>query len=78
MPRYASGVQYAFCLPSSLQNTSRLRRPLDVVADEQIEPAVAVVIEPERRRAEPLALAEPRLVVTSVNVPLPVLWNRRF
>ena len=29
-----------------------LRRPADVVADEQIEVAVAVVVEPQRRRAE--------------------------
>ena len=35
-----------------------LGRPLHVVADEQIEQAVAIEVEPERRRAECLAPAE--------------------
>src|SRR5882724_3407170 len=33
-------------------------RPLHIVADEQIEQAVAVVIEPDRRRAEPYMTAK--------------------
>ena len=57
-PRYASGVQYDFCLPSRLQKTSCSARPLDVVADEQIEEAVAIEVEPQRRRAERRASAE--------------------
>ena len=55
-----------------------LGRPADVVADEQVEPAVAVVVEPERRRAEALAVAEARLRGDVDEAPLPVLRNRRF
>ncbi len=36
------------------------QRPLDVVADEEVEEAVAVVVEPNGRRAEALTLAETR------------------
>ena len=61
-PRYASGVQYCFCLPSMLQNTSCVRRPLHVVAHEQVEQPIPIVIEPQRRAAETLPAAEARLV----------------
>ena len=56
-----------------------LGRPLHIIADEKIEQAVAIVIEPERRSAEAVAAAEPAgLPVTSTKVPLPVLRKRRF
>ena len=58
-PRYASGVQYDFCLPSRLQKTSAVGRPPHVVADEQVEQAVAVEVEPHGRRAQGRASAEP-------------------
>ena len=51
-PRYASGVQYDFCLPSRLQKTSCSGDQLHVVADEQVEEAVAIEVEPQRRGAE--------------------------
>ena len=34
------------------------RRPFDIVANEKIEPAIAVVIDPQRRSAEAFALAQ--------------------
>ena len=46
-------------MPSRLQKTSVSRRPLHVVANEEIEQAVAIVVEPEGGRAEALAFAEP-------------------
>ena len=56
-----------------------LGRPLDVVADEQIEQAVAIEVEPQRRGAERLRVRpRPLARVTSTNVPLPVLRNSRF
>ena len=56
-----------------------LGRPLDVVADEQIEQAVAVEVEPQRRGAEGLRVRRVRsALVTSTNVPLPVFLNSRF
>src|SRR5882762_118846 len=36
-----------------------LRRPLDVVADKQIQQSVAIEIKPQRRRAQSLAAAQP-------------------
>ena len=39
-----------------------LRGPLDIVADEEVEQAVAVVIEPERGGAEGASTAEPGLL----------------
>ena len=56
-----------------------LRRPLHVVADEQIEQAVAIVIEPQRRSAEARCGRPGRpCSVTSMKRPLPVFWNSRF
>ena len=56
-----------------------LGRPLDVVADEQVEKAIAVEVEPQRRRAEGRSSGQAaRAGSTSTNVPLPVLRNSRF
>ena len=45
-------MQYDLLLAVETAEDVVLRRPLDVVADEQVEQAVAVEIEPERRGAE--------------------------
>src|SRR5262249_11546512 len=47
-------------LPLSIQAAEYivLTRPLDVVADEKIQQSVTVVVEPQRRRAECLPLAQ--------------------
>ena len=49
-------------MPSTLQKTSWAVRPLDVVADQQVEQAVAIEIEPEGRGAEGAAAAQSGLL----------------
>ena len=49
-------------MPSALQKMSVGRGPAHVVANHQIEQAVAVVVDPQGRRAEARAIAEPGLV----------------
>ena len=52
MPLYDSGVQYDLVLPSSVHEEILLDGPFHVVGDEEIELAVAVVVEPGRARRE--------------------------
>ena len=52
MPLYDSGVQYDLVGAVERAPEVRLRRPLDVVGDEQVELAVAVVVEPGGAGAE--------------------------
>ena len=54
-----------------------LDRPVDVVGDEQVEPAVAVVVEPRGAGREP-GLPTPAASVTSAKRRPPRLRNRRF
>ena len=56
----------------------RLRVELDVIADEKIEVAVAVVVEKVHARAPAHRFAgqDPAFRVTSVNVPSPLLRNK--
>ena len=50
---------------------------LDVVADEKIETAVAVVVEKGAARAPAnFFVVDSGLLVTSVKVPSPLLWKR--
>ena len=58
----ASGVQYDLLLPSTLQKTSCSGDHLHVIADEKIQQAVAVVIEPDCGRAEGASSAQPGLL----------------
>ena len=52
-------------------------REVQVVGDEQIEVAIAIVVD-KRRAGAPLRVADARLPVTSVNVPLPLLRIQRL
>src|SRR5688572_27953165 len=77
-PRYASGVQYDFCFPSRLQKTSPSADHLTWLQTNRSS-------RPSRSTSTHIAdvlkaLRPPRplRVVTSRNVPLPVLRNRRF
>ena len=68
-----------FVRPIQAAKNIVLRRPAHVVAHKQIQQSVAIVVEPDRRRAERRAALPARwLSCTSTNVPLPVLRNSRF
>ena len=52
------GRAIGFVLAVEAAENVVLRRPLHVIADEQVEQAIAIVVEPQRGGAEALALAE--------------------
>ena len=70
------GMQYQRSASSAISAELVLRlAEVDELADEQIQPAIIVVVEPDRAGA-PAGRGDARLFRTSVNVPSPLLWYR--
>ena len=74
--RFGSAI--GFVLAVEAAEDVVLGGPFDVIADEEVEQAVAIVIEPERGGAEGLTAGEAAAFVTSTNEPFPLFRNRRL